>query len=495
MIDLKQNNNMIMEEKKMTKKIGLPSVIATGVGLIVATSCLIMLSQGVGFAGKGFIIAMAIACFLNILVAFSFAELNAMMPITGGLGQYTLAAIGPFPSMIAVLGGYFICNIFAGSSEAAVIGIIANSAFLPSVSPTIISLIIVAALFAVNYFGVKSFARTQLLVTVFMLGSMLILALTGAFSLGGEVVQQADTSFNPMGLSIISMSALAFWLFIGIEFVTPLTKDLKNAKRDIPLGMILGLLILFVIQTIMVFAVSKYVPYDVLQTSNQPHMEFATNLLGPRGGLWMSIISIGAVISTLNTVFAGVSRMLHGLSKGGMFPKVFAKTNKYGVPHLSLSLIVGMIAITVMTGITTAQDLTRFILAGCLFWMFSYIIAHINVLVLRIKRPDVERSFAVKLFGLPQIVGILGMVYMMLNIIDVPELKAQIYSMALIFGAGLIVFSFVWVKVVMKKGLFETVSIEKIIEADSDIEDALKPTFEPTLEAEAPILVPSVSED
>ena len=87
----------------ITKKLGIPSVIATGVGLIVATSCLIMLSQGVGFAGRGFIIAMAIACFLNILVAFSFAELNAMMPITGGIGQYSLAAVGPFISIISVL--------------------------------------------------------------------------------------------------------------------------------------------------------------------------------------------------------------------------------------------------------------------------------------------------------------------------------------------------------------------------------------------------------
>ncbi|PKM51239.1 MAG: APC family permease [Firmicutes bacterium HGW-Firmicutes-7] len=456
----------------ITKKLGMPSVIATGVGLIVATSCLIMLSQGVGFAGKGFIIAMAIACFLNILVAFSFAELNSMMPITGGLGQYTLAAVGPFISIIAVLGGYFICNAFAGSSEAAVIGIIANAVFLPNVSPMVISFVIIAGLFVINLLGIKSFARTQIIVTGFMLGSLLILAVMGAFSFGsGEVVKQTSSEFNPLGLSVISMSAMAFWLFIGIEFVTPLTKDLKNAKRDIPIGMIIGLIILFIIQAIMVFAVSNYVPYEVLQTSNQPHMEFASRLLGSSGSYWMSIISIGAVISTLNTVFAGVSRMLHGLSKGGMLPKVFSKTNKYGVPYVSLSLIVASITITMSTGISTAQDLTKFILAGSMFWMLSYIIAHVNVLILRIKRPEVERSFAVKLFGVPQIIGILGMIYMMINIIDVPELKKQIYTMAGIFGLALIVYSFLWVKFVMKKGLFETISIEKVVLQDDALDN------------------------
>lgn len=134
----------------ITKKLGIPSVIATGVGLIVATSCLIMLSQGVGFAGRGFIIAMAVACFLNILVAFSFAELNAMMPITGGIGQYSLAAVGPFISIISVLGDYFICNAFAASSEAAVIGIIASTVFLPNVSPIVISFIINSSFYCDN---------------------------------------------------------------------------------------------------------------------------------------------------------------------------------------------------------------------------------------------------------------------------------------------------------------------------------------------------------
>lgn len=461
------------------KKLGLPSVIATGVGLIVATSCLIVLSQGVGFAGKGFIIAMAIACFLNILVAFSFSELNALMPITGGLGQYALAAVGPFISIIAVLGGYLITMVFAGSAEAAVMGIIVNSTFLPTINPVAISLVIMALLFIVNLLGVKSFARTQLIVTVFMLGSMLILGILGGFSIGtGEVVKQTVTDFNPMGTSIISLSALAFWLFIGIEFVTPLTKELGNAKRDIPLGMIIGLLALMVIQGIMVFAISNYVPYEVLQTSNQPHMEFAQRMLGPYGGLWMSIISIGAVVSTLNTVFAGVPRMLLGLAKGNMLPQAFTKTNKHGVPYIGLAVVSAGIAIAVATGISTSQDMMKFIMAGSMFWMISYIVAHVSVLVLRVKYPNAKRTFAVKLFGLPQIVGIVGMIYMMMNIIDVPELKAEIYTMTGIFAIPLVLYSFFWVKFAMKKRLFETISMEEVIREDDliDYEEKLAET-------------------
>jgi len=81
---LAENNGEVARSGE--KKLGLPSALAAGIGLIVATSCLVSLSQGIGIGGKGFIIAMAIACGLNILVALSFAEMNSLMPISGGLG-------------------------------------------------------------------------------------------------------------------------------------------------------------------------------------------------------------------------------------------------------------------------------------------------------------------------------------------------------------------------------------------------------------------------
>lgn len=71
-----------MEEKKL----GLPSVISTGVGLIVATSCLMSLGQGAGALGTGFITSMILACIINIFTALCMAELNAIMPnLTGDL--------------------------------------------------------------------------------------------------------------------------------------------------------------------------------------------------------------------------------------------------------------------------------------------------------------------------------------------------------------------------------------------------------------------------
>ena len=58
---------MIKEDKPMEeKRIGLGSVIATGVGLVVASSCLLSLGIGAGAIGTPFIITMVIACVVNI---------------------------------------------------------------------------------------------------------------------------------------------------------------------------------------------------------------------------------------------------------------------------------------------------------------------------------------------------------------------------------------------------------------------------------------------
>ena len=132
----------------MEKKLGLPSAIATGVGLIVATSCLMSLGQGAGALGTGFIITMILACAINILTALSMAELNALMPnLTGGLAQYTLAGIGPFVTILTMVGGYLVCQAIAGSVECAMFGNAINSVFDTGIPSSVLSIILLVALF------------------------------------------------------------------------------------------------------------------------------------------------------------------------------------------------------------------------------------------------------------------------------------------------------------------------------------------------------------
>ena len=80
---------------------------------------------------------------------------------------------------------------------------------------------------------------------------------------------------------VVSMVAVAFWLFIGAEYVIPVSKNVKNAKRNVPLGMMIGLAL----------DLSGTVHYGTglsttihhgreLEASAAPHLLYGENLLG-----------------------------------------------------------------------------------------------------------------------------------------------------------------------------------------------------------------------
>lgn len=149
-----------MEEKDRT--LGLRSVVSISVGLVIATSCLVSLGQGAGSIGVVFIGAMVIACLLNMTTVASLSELNALMPnTTGGLAQYTLACMGPFPTLISMVGGYLICNIMSSGVEASIFAYAMASTIhlpIPSLMYTFIMTVVVMI---ANLYGVDMFAKIQ----------------------------------------------------------------------------------------------------------------------------------------------------------------------------------------------------------------------------------------------------------------------------------------------------------------------------------------------
>ena len=240
---------MIKEDKPMEeKRIGLGSVIATGVGLVVASSCLLSLGIGAGAIGTPFIITMVIACVVNIFTLLSIAELNSLMPnLTGGLAQFSLACVGPFVTIICMVGGYMLCNTLAGSVEGAVFGNTFAEMFSGYGIPGWLFTVVLIILLAItNLNGVDVFIKVQDFVAYALIGSLVIMGFLGAFGIGsGDIVEQPAVVASDFK-SVTGLCGLAFFLFVGGEYVIPLTKNCKNAKRDIPLGMVLSMLIIAV---------------------------------------------------------------------------------------------------------------------------------------------------------------------------------------------------------------------------------------------------------
>lgn len=448
------------------KKLGLGSAISVCIGLIVATSCLLSLGKGMGLAGSGFIAAMVIVVILNIFLALSFSELHGIMPgVEGGMGQYTLVGLGPVPSIVSNLSAYVITNMLACSVEMAMCGMVLHETFFQSVPALLISLVILFFLGFVNFLGVDIFAKIQNVVVFLLIGSLVVLGILSAFKMGTGTVVEAAARTQPVvtGISgVVSLTAMAFWLFIGIEFVIPISKELKNPKRDIPLAMILGVIILLFTQSLIGFGMTNYVTLEELSSSAMPHMVFAEKLLGRAGTYWMGIVTILAGVSTINTVLGSVTRILSGMAKAEMMPALFHKKNSRGTPVAGLFMMVITISVILITGFANSSGLINLLLAASCFWLSSYIIVNITVLVLRKRYPDAKgRNRKLKLAGIPQIICIIGDIFMIWNIAEGAD-RIFIYKIFFVLLAVMIAFALIWVKLIKKASIFKCATLDEI---------------------------------
>lgn len=450
----------------MNKKLGLPSAIAVTVGLIVASSCLLSLGTGIGLAGKGFIISMFIVLILNACLALSFSELHDLMPdAEGGMGQYTKVGLGSVPSIISNISAYVVVNLLAASVEIAMCGMVVNELFLPQIPASVISIVFLAVLLFINYHGVDIFSKIQNIVVALLLLSILGMGVISSLKLGtGQVIDAASqTAPAVTGLSgYISLSAMAFWLFFGIEFVIPVAKSLKNPKRDVLLSMILGICLLFILQSTLGNGMTNYVSLDELASSSMPHMVFAQNLLGDAGSLWMGIITILAGISTANTVLGGIPNVLVGMAETDLLPKFFAKKNKHNVALGGMFFIGIGDAILIVTGVTNSDTLSSLLLAASCFWLTSYVLVNLTVLVLRHRYPDhPARRKALVLGGIPQIIAIIGDVYMIVHIAEGAQ-RIFIYELYFVILAVTLAYAVIWTRLIKKQPMFVPADLSDI---------------------------------
>lgn len=453
------------------KKLGLPSVIATGVGLIVATSCLLSIGQGSSILGLPFIFTMAIACAFNILTALSICELNALMPnLTGGLAQFTLASCGPFITIITNMGGFICCQLILGSSEAAMFGNTISEVFssLP-VPPAVWSIALIVILFVLNLFGVDMFAKIQNVVAFGLIGSLVIMGVLGCIKVNpSAVVEQPSVLIGKFSDSF-QLLGLAFFLFIGVEFIVPISPNVKNSRKFVPLGMVLSLVIIFVMQVLMTIGFKNYTPWDQLGESAVPHILYGSLLLGKAGTIWMTIVSLLAVISTLNTAMFGVSQLCAGMAKIGLLPAFFLRKTPAGSPYIGLILVAVVESIINATGLSSSDSLVFLINTGCTFWIFCYVMVHIDVIILRKKLPKAPRTFKLPLGIAIPIFGVIGNVFMIWNIDPDPKNKLIIYGIFMGVSLLLAVYAFFWCKFKIKRPLFKGYAIKEVMAMDTDL--------------------------
>jgi amino acid transporter len=451
--------------------VGFPTALATAVGLIIASSVLLTATQGFGVAGPVFAIAIVIAYVLNMLQATSFSEAAGMMPLAGSVYDYISAGLGRFLGITGTLAAYLIVHVFAGTAETAAAGIFAAVNFtalegLAESGSWIIGVSLLIIFGVVNMLGIRVYGGIEVVMTAIMWGTVTLFGILGVL-----MAPQVDlASFFGTSLigsdwqAVLAMVGLATFLFVGVEYVTPLASELREPGKLIPRAMFVGLTAVAVSMFLYGAGVLRQVENvelpdgSLLFDTPLPIPEFGTAILGNLGRWWIAIAVLLASAATLNTLLAGIPRILYGMAKDGALPSAFAYLHpRFKTPWVGIALTV---LIPAVYAIIIDGDINRIfvlILAAVAAWLTSYILVSISVMVLRYTKPDLARPYRAPWFPLPQILAIVGMLITLWYIAPPFLTRGAIYTrFGIILGVSA-AFALIWTLAVMRKPLFEPV--------------------------------------
>ncbi len=458
------------------RAVGLPTAISTVFGLIVATTVLV--SVGQGFAASWiFLVALAIAIIAMYMQALSFSELATMMPKAGSMNEYVRAGLGAFAGSLTALMGYVAIMVFPTAAESLFPAIILTDFLGVAGDPKLWVTIIVLAVAALNVLGVRPFAAVEIFLTVLVAISLLVFGVVGIFGLGsGDTVGSALPGTDFEWGTLTALLGLAVFTFVGLEYTCPLAEELDNPRRELPLGMFLGLALIAVPIVLYGIGATRYVPAEQLGDPTQlTHMNIAIAMLGDFGKWFMGIVSIAATVSTLNAVLAGIPRLLYGMSYTQQAPRVFG----YILPRTRAPVvgIAVMAAIPILMNLfdaATSATFIELILAGVLGWATAYILIHIALIVLRLREPDATRPFRSPLFPIPQLLGTGLLIWAAVEIFPDPTIESHIYRNYLIFLGISVVVAFAYNLFAMKSvgAQFRRIPVAEIMREVETIEEA-----------------------
>lgn len=367
-------------------------------------------------------VAAGIITFIGALVN---AEISGMIDATGGQYVYFRKMYGDFT---AYLYGWSILSVIQTGSQAAIAYAFAEylgyfikypqlsqhwqdfSIYMPlvgNIHPFLdfgtkaVAILCIMFLTGVNYIGVVFGGVVQTIVTyikiisIVLISAFLLLLGNGSFSnvyTGFAIPESTMNNF----IALIGLAfAGAFWAYDAWNSVTYVSGEVKNPRRNIPLSLLWGTVIVIGVYVLINVAYLYVLPIDVMAKSPLVAATAAEKIFGSNGA---SIISIAVIISTfgaLNGSILATARVPYAMARANLFFRGLGKVHpQFGTPYVSL-IVQGMWScVLVMSG--SFDTITDYVIFAA--WLF-YMLGAFGVFVLRKKMPDAERPY--KVWGYP----------------------------------------------------------------------------------------------
>lgn len=216
---------------------------------------------------------------------------------------------------------------------------------------------------------------------------------------------------------VLTGASVVFFAVFGYDTLTTAAEEAKHPQRDLPRAVLLSLAVAMVLYIAVSLVLTGITHYSNLNGDASVSQAFEAI-----GLHWVSIaIAVAAVVGVTSVLFAfmlGAARIWFALARDGLLPAWFAKVSpRFGTPARP-TVILGMFT-ALVAGLLPIGEVAELVNIGTLS---AFIIICSAVLVLRIRKPQLPRSFRMPWIA---VLAPLGVAFSLLLIFGVPWLDAN----------------------------------------------------------------------
>lgn len=381
-----------MASGQLQRRLGLVSAISITVGAVIGSGIFLKpLSVAQALPSEAWIHVMWIGLGLVCLFgAFAYAELGAMFPEAGG--QYAFLREG-WGRMVAFLYGWtFFWVINAGTIAALALAFAEN--LLPLFGVDMVAekaspkwLLVVATgmivvLALVNHFGVVLGALVQNVSTFAKVGALGLIVLGGFFAASGSDIaigppaEQAQTTLTMTG--VVTAFTGIFWAYEGWYQLPFNAAELKRPERNLPLGLIGGMLILIAVYLFVNVVYLRVVPYAEMQAmvAGTPSTEVASRTMArvfsPELGGYVTLLIAISIFGAANPNMLSSPRAFYAMGQDRLVPAALQRVSpRWGTPVVAIwvQALVGILLVVTLRGFHDVTDFVVF--AAFLFYAMT----------------------------------------------------------------------------------------------------------------------------
>jgi len=400
---------------QLAKGLGPFAATAVVAGTVIGTGIFLVPSLMLAHVGNPLKVMgiWVFAGLLSLFGALGYAELGAALPEAGGEYVYLREAYGPGmgflygwtqfvvakPASIATIAtGFMLYSAYFFPGLMSVVWQIPATPAGHGWSFKLTGLqlgsaLIIVLLSGLNILGVRRSGAVQTIFTaakLAVLGTLIVLGIVygrGSFQHFRELVPGTYAETAASGFLLATVSAL--WAYDGWNNVSMVAGEVKDPRRNMPLALIVGSLIVLV-----VYLLANLVYFYVLTPGEALHtttiaVVTARRLMGAGGATFVAVGVLASTFATLNGSILSGSRIPYAQAKDLLFPAAFAQVQpRFRTPHVAISAQALISSVFALTGVYE----TLYTKAIYSEWIF-YGLVTAGILVLRRRRPCLSRPY------------------------------------------------------------------------------------------------------